>query len=61
MSAKDPCISVCQFDGKSGWCRGCARTLEEVRKWRKLQPHGRKSIERELPRRLQRLAARDGG
>jgi len=52
---------VCQFDGKSGWCRGCARTLEEVRKWRKLQPHGRKSIERELPRRLQRLAARDGG
>jgi hypothetical protein len=32
-----------------------------VRKWRKLQPHGRKSIERELPRRLQRLAARDGG
>lgn len=58
MSIKDPCVSVCRFDGRTGWCAGCARTVPEISAWRKLQPHARKVVERDLPRRLKRLADR---
>ncbi|WP_172264535.1 DUF1289 domain-containing protein [Caulobacter sp. RHG1] len=57
MSVKDPCTSVCRFDGRTGWCFGCGRTLQEVRAWRKLQPRARTVIDRDLARRLQRLGA----
>ncbi|PZU79602.1 MAG: DUF1289 domain-containing protein [Sphingomonas sp.] len=58
MSVKYPCISICQFDGRTGWCVGCGRTIPEIRKWRKMQPQGRGAIERELPRRLAKLGDR---
>lgn len=28
-----PCISVCEMDATSGLCRGCYRTLDEIRLW----------------------------
>ena len=28
-----PCISVCDMDEKSGYCKGCFRTLEEIECW----------------------------
>lgn len=28
-----PCISVCQMDATTGWCKGCFRTLDEIRLW----------------------------
>lgn len=28
-----PCINVCQMDAASGWCRGCARSLDEIAGW----------------------------
>ncbi|MGE0349625.1 DUF1289 domain-containing protein [Hydrogenophaga sp.] len=28
-----PCISVCQMDAISGLCKGCYRTLDEIRLW----------------------------
>ena len=28
-----PCISVCDMDEKSGHCKGCFRTLEEIECW----------------------------
>lgn len=28
-----PCMSVCQMDEASGLCRGCLRTLAEIRAW----------------------------
>ena len=28
-----PCISVCQMDATSGLCKGCHRTLDEIRLW----------------------------
>ena len=24
-SKKSPCIDICKFTGKNGWCFGCAR------------------------------------
>ena len=28
-----PCISVCEMDATSGLCKGCYRTLDEIRLW----------------------------
>jgi uncharacterized protein len=28
-----PCTSVCRIDPASGWCLGCARTLQEIADW----------------------------
>ena len=28
-----PCISVCDVDERSGYCKGCFRTLEEIECW----------------------------
>ena len=50
-----PCIDVCKFDGKTGWCIGCGRTLEEARQWRSMPPFRRGIIERSLAIRMQKL------
>ncbi|GJD55115.1 DUF1289 domain-containing protein [Methylobacterium dankookense] len=57
MKEKDPCIGVCRFDGKSGWCAGCGRTVPEIRAWRKMTPFRRDALARDLPRRVKRAAA----
>jgi uncharacterized protein len=28
-----PCTSVCRMDVRTGWCEGCARTLDEIAAW----------------------------
>lgn len=28
-----PCVSVCQMDVRSGLCRGCLRTIDEIAAW----------------------------
>ncbi|OYW44969.1 MAG: DUF1289 domain-containing protein [Novosphingobium sp. 12-63-9] len=58
MSVKDPCIAVCRFDRRTGWCAGCGRSVPEIRSWRKMQPQARGAVERDLPRRMLRLADR---
>ena len=57
MKKNDPCISVCQFDGRTGWCTGCGRTIPETRTWPKLTPYRRTALTRELPRRVAQLNA----
>jgi len=32
-SVPSPCISVCTIDDASGHCRGCYRTIDEIRDW----------------------------
>ncbi len=53
----DPCLSVCRFDGKSGFCVACGRSVREIKAWRKMTPFRREALRRELPRRVQKLAA----
>lgn len=59
--AVTPCIDVCRFDARSGQCEGCGRTRPEIAGWRKLTPYQRRVIERELPRRLARIAVAESG
>jgi predicted Fe-S protein YdhL (DUF1289 family) len=28
-----PCISLCEMDEKTGLCRGCLRTIDEIVAW----------------------------
>ena len=28
-----PCISICKTDPVTGYCYGCARNREEIKKW----------------------------
>lgn len=55
---KSPCVDVCRFDGRSGWCVACGRTLAECRAWKKAARPTLLAIQAELPRRLAKLAAR---
>lgn len=59
MSSDDPCVDVCRFDGRTGWCRGCGRTLLEIRTWRKMQPRARHALTKDLQRRLNRFRRDD--
>ena len=51
-SQKSPCIDVCKFTGRNGWCIGCGRTREECQKWRKLKPFDIKSLQKQLKKRM---------
>lgn len=53
---KSPCIDLCKFDGRTGWCRGCGRTIPEIRAWKNARPQQLRKISAELPRRLAKLA-----
>ncbi|MBQ0821912.1 DUF1289 domain-containing protein [Microvirga sp. HBU67558] len=55
MKKDNPCISECEFDGCTGWCLGCGRTIPEIREWRKLTPYRRTALLRELPRRVKQV------
>jgi predicted Fe-S protein YdhL (DUF1289 family) len=56
MKKDDPCISVCQFDGETGWCAGCGRTIPEIKAWRKLTPYRRTALIRDLPGRIKQVS-----
>ncbi|MFZ6849065.1 DUF1289 domain-containing protein [Undibacterium sp. RuRC25W] len=58
MSVKSPCIEVCKFDGKSGWCVACLRTLAECREWSKMKDHRRHQILHERSTREKKLIAK---
>lgn len=58
MAVKSPCIELCQFDGKTGFCIGCLRTLAEAREWKKMTDHRRHQIINERVRREKKPAGR---
>ncbi len=54
---KSPCIDICEFSGPKGWCLGCGRTREELKKWKTLKPYAKAVIEKDLGRRKAKIAA----
>lgn len=56
--AKTPCIGVCKFGKKSGLCKGCLRTRDEKRDWKRMGEAGRRAA---ADRILERMAARLAG
>jgi uncharacterized protein len=55
MSVKNPCISVCKFDSKTGFCVGCLRTRDECKEWKKMKNKRRQKMIDDRPRREQKL------
>lgn len=49
-----PCVNVCALDARTGWCRGCFRTLDEIAEWIEMTPEDKLAT-------LERVAARRAG
>ena len=52
MAIASPCNKICTIDPRSGLCRGCGRTLDEIARWMSLGESERERIMTELPQRL---------
>lgn len=46
-----PCINVCEIDAASGWCRGCARGLDEIAGWGSAPEAFQRQVLKRLPER----------
>ncbi|WP_374674724.1 DUF1289 domain-containing protein [Ideonella sp.] len=46
-----PCTSVCRIDPRTGWCAGCARTLDEIAAWSRLDDDAKRRVWALLPQR----------
>jgi predicted Fe-S protein YdhL (DUF1289 family) len=33
IAPPSPCNGICQIAPKTGWCLGCARTMDEIAAW----------------------------
>lgn len=55
---KSPCVDVCRFDGPTGWCLACGRTLAECREWKRANHARLKALGAQLPQRLRKLEQR---
>ncbi len=33
VEVQSPCIGVCSMDEATGFCRGCYRTIDEIKTW----------------------------
>ena len=51
MAIASPCTKVCVIDPRSGLCRGCGRTLDEIARWSSFAESERNRIMTELPQR----------
>lgn len=43
-SVPSPCTGVCRIDESSGWCAGCARTIDEIAAWGSLDDSARLAV-----------------
>ena len=55
---KSPCIDVCKIDKISGLCRGCLRTVPEIKAWKDLSHKQQNALLAELERRACKASSR---
>jgi len=53
-----PCTEVCTLDPRTGLCRGCGRTGDEIAGWSRMTPAERRRIMADLPARQATAGAR---
>ncbi|WP_084416541.1 DUF1289 domain-containing protein [Massilia alkalitolerans] len=58
MAVKSPCVDLCKFDGRTGYCTGCLRTRPEAQGWKKMTDHTRHQIINERGRREKKLTGK---
>jgi predicted Fe-S protein YdhL (DUF1289 family) len=52
---QSPCIDVCKMDKVSGLCRGCLRTIPEIKAWKGLSRKAQKALLADLDGRRARI------
>lgn len=52
---ESPCIGLCSIDPATGWCLGCARTLDEITRWGSTSQADRDAVMAALPGRMEML------
>jgi predicted Fe-S protein YdhL (DUF1289 family) len=57
MPPASPCINICRMHAGTGWCEGCARTLEEIAGWGRFDDAARQRVWALLPARREVLRA----
>jgi uncharacterized protein len=55
MSIASPCIDICKFDSKTGFCIGCLRTRDECKSWKKMKDKQRRRIVEDRSHRERKL------
>ncbi len=55
MSVGSPCTNVCRIHADTGWCEGCARTIDEIVAWGNAGDPQRLQILARLPARREIL------
>lgn len=56
---ESPCILVCVMDSQTGFCLGCARTLDEIAGWSMMDSDERRAVMALLAQRHERLEKRE--
>lgn len=56
-SVASPCINVCTIDEESGYCLGCARTIQEVARWKRMDDDRKRQVINQLPERKRQMQA----
>jgi len=51
IAPPSPCTGVCQIAPDSGLCIGCARNLDEIARWARLDAREKQAVVDDLPRR----------
>ena len=51
MAVASPCINICRMHAGTGWCEGCARTIDEIAAWGRLDDATRQRVQDVLPQR----------
>lgn len=57
MTTLSPCVAVCILDPRTGWCRGCYRTIAEIAGWLDMSEAERRRVMAALPARRESAAA----
>jgi uncharacterized protein len=52
---ESPCMGLCVMDEATGWCLGCARTIDEIARWGSTDQTDRDTVTGALPARLAEL------
>jgi predicted Fe-S protein YdhL (DUF1289 family) len=45
MAQASPCINICRMHEGTGWCEGCARTIDEIAAWSRLDDATRERVQ----------------
>ena len=58
---QSPCTQLCTIDPATGWCLGCARSLDEIAIWGSASEARQREILAALPERRRALENRSPG